>query len=157
MRDAPFRHLVPSAGLHALRFAAAILLTAGSLGAQSQTGTISGRVTGETNAPLVGAQVRIVGTGLGTLTGDNGRYTLVNVPVAQYRLRAQMIGHRPVERPVTVTANQAATQDFTLKRQVLELDAVVVTGTAGAARQREVGNSISQIDLSKVQEPPTST
>src|SRR5437867_148145 len=114
--------------------------SAGALGAQSQTGTISGRVIGEVNEPLVGAQVRVVGTGLGTLTGENGRYSIVNVPAASYRLRAQMIGHRPVEVGVTVTAGRTTTYDFTLKSQVLALDALVVTGTAGAARQREVGN-----------------
>src|SRR5690606_21392604 len=33
------------------------------------------------------------------------------------------------------------------------LDEVVVTGTAGQARRREIGNSISQINLSEVNEP----
>ena len=156
MRDAPFWHLVHRNGFHAVCVAAAILVSAASVGAQTQTGTIGGRVTGESGEPLMGAQVRIVGTALGTMTGENGRYTLVNVPVAQYRLRGQMIGHRPVERTVTVATGQTTVQDFVLKRQVLELDAVIVTGTAGAARQREVGNSVSQIDMTKVQEPPTS-
>jgi TonB-linked SusC/RagA family outer membrane protein len=111
-------------------------------------------VSGEGGEPLVGAQVHLQGTGLGTLTGPNGRYTIVNVPAAQYRLRAQMIGHRPVEDAITVTAGQTVTHDFTLKTQALALDAMVVTGTASAARNREVGNSISQIDVAKVQLPP---
>jgi TonB-dependent starch-binding outer membrane protein SusC len=131
----------------------ALALTTAAAGAQ-QTGTISGKITGEDGEPLSSAQVLIVGTGLGTRTGDNGQYTLVNVPVGQHRLRAQMIGRRPIEQPVTVTAGATATRDFALRTQVLGLDAMVVTGTAGAARQREVGNSISQIDLSKVKEPP---
>ncbi len=134
--------------------ALALLASAGDLAAQTPTATIGGRVTGENGQPIAGAQVRLVGTGLGTLTADNGRYTIVNVPVAQYRIRAQMLGHRPVERPLTLGAGQTATEDFALRKQVLELDALVVTGTAGAARQREVGNAVSQIDMSKVQEPP---
>ena len=100
------------------------------------------------------AQVLVVGTGLGTRTGSNGQYTIVNVPAASYRVRVQMIGHRPVDQSVTVTAGSSVTQDFVLKAQALALDAMVVTGTAGAARNREVGNSISQIDMSKVQMPP---
>jgi TonB-dependent starch-binding outer membrane protein SusC len=131
---------------------AGLALAAGSLGAQ-QTGTISGRVTGEANEPLVGAQVHLTGTTLGTLTGNTGRYTIVNVPAAQYRVRAQMIGHRPIEVAVTVAAGQTVTQDFTLKTQALALDAMVVTGTAGAARNREVGNSISAIDVAKLELP----
>src|SRR6185503_9369397 len=80
--------------------------------------------------------------------------TIVNVPVASYRIRAQMIGHRPVENPVTVTAGGTATQDFVLRTQVIALDEVVVTGTAGAARQREVGNAVAQVDVNKIQEAP---
>src|SRR5690606_4990073 len=35
----------------------------------------------------------------------------------------------------------------------LSLDAVVVTGTAGQARRREVGNTITQVQMSEVVEP----
>src|SRR5262249_8906734 len=86
--------------------------------------------------------------------GEGGRYTIVNVPAAEYRIRAQMIGHRLVEVPVRLDAGQTLTQDFTLKRQGREVDALVLTGTAGAARQRGIGNSLSQIDMAKVAEPP---
>ena len=131
----------------------AMLFAAASAHAQA-TATITGRVIAESGQPLGAAQVRLVNTTLGGLTADNGRYTLGNLPVGQYRVRAQMLGHRPVEVSVTLVAGQTVTQDFTLRKQVLELDAVVVTGTAGAARQREVGNAVAQIDMSKVQEPP---
>src|SRR5947199_5529004 len=68
--------------------------------AQGQTGTVSGTVINEGGQPVPGAQVALVGTGLGTLTNNAGKYTMVNVPAAQYRIRAQMIGHRPVEDAV---------------------------------------------------------
>ena len=55
-----------------------------------------------------------------------------------------------------MTAGAVVTQDFSMRKQALALDAIVVTGTAGAARQREVGNSIAQIDMSKVNEVPAS-
>ena len=145
MSAAAFRHFV----------AASLVVLAGvrTAAAQTQTGTVSGTVTGEIGQPLAGAQVALVGTGLGTLTNPNGKYTIVNVPAAQYRVRAQMIGHRPVENPVTVTGGGTVTQDFVLRRQVIALDEVVVTGTAGAARQREVGNAVGQIDVAKLDEP----
>lgn len=133
----------------------ALTLCAGALGGQA-AGTVAGRVTGESGQPLPNAQVLLVGTGLGTRTADNGQYSIVNVPPGLYRVRAQLIGHRPTEQAVSVVAGQTATRDFSLKLQVLGLDALVVTGTAGAARQREVGNSISQINMAKVAEAPAS-
>jgi TonB-linked SusC/RagA family outer membrane protein len=140
-----FAHHIPPTA-----FALAFLAVA-PVGAQ--TGTISGRVATEAGTPVDGAQVYLVGTAIGTRTAANGRYTIVNVPPAQYRVRAQMIGFRPVEQPVTVAAGQTATLDYTLKQQAVSLDALVVTGTAGTARNREVGNSIAQIDLAAVQPP----
>jgi len=140
-----FAHRIPPTAF-ALAF-----LAAAPVGAQ--TGTIGGRVTSEAGTPIEGAQVYLIGTAIGTRTATNGRYTIVNVPPAQYRVRAQMIGFRPEDRAVTVAAGQTTTLDYTMKQQAIALDALVVTGTAGAARAREVGNSVSQIDLTTVQPP----
>ena len=143
---------------HAIAAIAALSLLCASgvhpAAAQSRTGTITGTVTGEVGQPLSGAQVGLVGTGLGTASNASGKYTIVNVPAGQYRIRAQMIGHRPAEDSVNVSAGAMTTQDFALKKQVVALDEVVVTGTAGAARQREVGNAVSQINVASIDEAP---
>ena len=133
----------------------AMLMGASALTAQSSTGTVSGRVANEAGQPLLGAQVQLVGSGLGTRTGEGGRYTVVNVPAGQYRLRTQMLGHRPVEHTITVTAGATVTQDVAMKAEALGLDAIVTTGTAGQSRQREVGNSISQINMSTLDQAAT--
>ena len=141
MRTAKLQHARPVSGRPWLRAVVAFVAltafaaSAGSLTAQTPTGTVSGRVTADNGQPLAGAQVSLRGTGLGTRTGDNGRYTIVNVPVGQYRLRAQMLGHRPVEDSVTVVAGQTVTRDVSMRVEALGLDALVITGTPGAARQ----------------------
>src|ERR1044071_4381604 len=112
MCDAPFQQFAVFAGARSFSVGVALALSLTRL--HAQTGTISGRVTGDLDQPIAGAQVRLVGTGLGTQTGENGRYSIVNVPAAQYRIRAQMIGHRPVELSVAVAAGQTPPQDFTL-------------------------------------------
>jgi len=45
-----------------------------------------------------------------------------------------------------VVAGQAVVQDFTLVEQAMSLDELVVTGTAGNARQREIGSAVSRLD-----------
>ena len=131
-----------------------IALGAGALPAQQNTGIITGQVVGEGVQPLPGVQIYLVGTGLGTLTGIGGRYVIPNVPAGSYRVRAERIGNRTIEQSVTVTAGQTATLNFEMRIEALGLDQIVVTGTAGAARRREVGNSIAQISTSKIQQPP---
>jgi TonB-dependent SusC/RagA subfamily outer membrane receptor len=79
----------------------------------------------------------------------------VNVPAGRHTLRVELIGYRGVRQQVTVVEGQATTVDVQLTEEAIALDEVVVTGTAGQARRREVGNSIAQVKLDQVAEPGT--
>ena len=61
---------------HLLSAITALALTATVAFAQSGT-TITGRVTSDVGAPLVGASVFIAGTNIGATAGDDGSYTFV--------------------------------------------------------------------------------
>lgn len=125
--------------------------------AAQQNGTISGLVTTRTEAPITAAQVFITDTNQGTLTNESGRYLIPNVAPGTYTLRVERIGYAAEEQSVTVQPGQVTTVNFSLAQQALALDELVVTGTAGAARRREIGNSIAQIDIANVAAPPVST
>ena len=137
--------------------AAALVLTSLAFGAvevQAQNGTIRGTVTdATTSAGMASAQVYLVDTGLGTLTAQNGRFIVLNVPAGTYTLRVERLGFGTAEASVTVSAGATVTQDFEMNPEALGLDEIVVTGTAGAKRRREVGNTIAQIDVGDVNEP----
>src|SRR5437867_3620147 len=121
----------------------------------AQTGSVEGTVTATaTNEPVVGAEVTIAGTNIGVRTGPDGRFTLGNVAAGLRELRILAIGYRLATLRVTITADQVTRTNVQLTPSVLQLDAVVVTGTAGLARVREVGNSIAQVNLSQVKDPP---
>ncbi len=118
--------------------------------AAAQDGTITGVVTDAASArPMGSVQVYLVGTGLGTLSRDNGRYAVLNVPPGDYTVRAERIGYTTVDAQVTVGAGATVAQDFAISAQALGLDEIVVTGTAGAARRREIGSTISQLDVQR--------
>jgi TonB-dependent starch-binding outer membrane protein SusC len=122
-----------------------------------QTGTVSGRVTESgSNAPMIAAQVSLVNTSLGSLTGQDGRYTIMNVPVGTYSVRVERLGFGTQTQQVTVPSGGSVVADFVLETEALGLDEIVVTGTAGAARRREVGNSITQVRAADIPEPPIS-
>lgn len=124
--------------------AAALICGSASVAAAQSVGTISGRVTAEGNKqPVSYAQVFIVGTQIGVQTGSDGTFRLLNVPTGTYQLRVILIGMKPVTRSVTVGEAANATVDVAMAKAALELDEIIVTGTPGGARQREVGNSIS--------------
>src|SRR5688572_9781640 len=121
---------------------AAFLLGAPSLAAQQVTGRITEAQSGQ---PVAAVQVFIAGSGIGALSQANGRYLLLNVPPGTHVLTAERIGYGSVTRQITVTAGQTVVQDFTMSEAALDLDEIVVTGTAGGGRQREVGAAVSRV------------
>lgn len=122
----------------------------------AQTGQISGRVAdAQRGGPVSDVQVYIPDTNLGTLTRTDGRYLLVNVPVGTHEVVAERIGRATQSQTVTVGAGETVTLDFRLESEALGLDEIVVTGTAGASRRREIGNTIAQINVEDVPGRPT--
>src|SRR6266542_4788652 len=123
----------------------------------AQTGTIECKVTSVTTGePIVGAEVSLVGITIGTRTGPGGTFTLLNVPVGPRELRVLAIGYKVATAHLVVLPDQSTTTTLQLSLSALQLDAIIVTGTPGQARVREVGNSIAQVNLSQVKDPPAS-
>ena len=121
-----------------------------------QQGIIRGTVTNAASGlPVANAQVQVVGTTLGALSGPNGSFTIAAVPAGSHVVRLRMLGYQSSEKPATVTAGGTVTVDFALTTSAVSLDEVVVTGTGGSARKREVGNSIGQVKVSDLPEVPT--
>ena len=120
-------------------------------------GTISGQViAAQSQAPLVGVQVSIPGSGLGTLTNQEGRYTLLNVPAGEHTVQADFLGYAGASETVTVASGETVQLDFSLTRQAMDLDEIIVTGTAGDARRREVGNTVEQMNFADFDAPSMS-
>ena len=135
--------------------ATAFTLIAGPLAAQTGTGRIRGKVTNAANGQPIPGQIGIVGQGLGATTGADGSYLISGVPAGTFTLRARALGFTQIDRQVTMTAGGTVTIDFALNVAPASLNEVVVTGTAGSARKREVGNSIGSVKASDLPEVPT--
>jgi TonB-dependent SusC/RagA subfamily outer membrane receptor len=131
-----------------------LCLSAAGLSAQ-ETGAIRGTaMDAETQEPLRGAQVQVVGTRVGGITNASGAFLLLNVPAGDRTVRITSIGYRTVEEAVTVTAGATATVEISLAPAAIGLDEIVVTGTAGQARRREIGNSVVQINAEEIEMQP---
>ena len=115
-----------------------------------QTGTISGRVVDDQGAAVAGAQVFINAT-LATQTQSNGQYVLARVPSGAQTVHARMLGFRPEAASVSVTANQTTTQDFTLRRDPLQLEALVVTGTQSPRMNLDASVAVTTLTATEVQ------
>ena len=126
-------------------------------GAYAQQGTIEGTVTdAESGQPLPGVNVVIGELNTGASTNANGQYTIEDVPTGTYEVTAQFVGYQSQTQDVEVSAGQTVTVDFALSGETVGLDEVVVTGAAGQAQRREVGNTVSSISVGELEGNPTS-
>jgi TonB-linked SusC/RagA family outer membrane protein len=111
------------------------------------TGRIAGTVTDSaTGRPLEGAQVRVNGTSVGTLTNPQGRFALPSVPARTVTLTVRRIGYAERTRAgVVVTGGGTTTVDVALAGMTQTLNEVVVTGTPGGAQKRTIGTAVSTV------------
>jgi iron complex outermembrane receptor protein len=97
------------------------------------TGTVTGRVTGESGEPLVGVGVSAAGTTAGALTRADGSYRITLRP-GRYELRARLIGFGLARDTVAVAAGATVTRNFRLARAASALETVAVVGTRSQPR-----------------------
>ena len=130
--------------------AAATVLSPAPLSAQapaaSQTGRIAGRVTDVEGRPVSGAQVQVVGTRFGALTGDDGRYRVAGVPAGTYALRVTRIGQRAREvAEVAVRGGAETDADIRMEGTPVALSGVVVSASRRAEKITDAPATITSI------------
>ncbi|MGH7476393.1 MAG: SusC/RagA family TonB-linked outer membrane protein [Longimicrobiales bacterium] len=137
-----------------LAAAATSALLAAAAQAQ-ESGRITGRVVdAANNRPLAGVQVFIPPTGIGGLSDESGRFLLLQVPPGPQTVTAQIIGYRQAEQQVTVTSGEVVSIELRLTQTAIDLDEIVVTGAGVATAKRKLGNTISTIDASDLENAP---
>ncbi len=113
---------------------------------------ISGSVLEKgTGKPVSGARVSIAGAAADTTLAD-GSFR-VTVSAREATVRVTKLGFAPATRRVTLQGRASVSETFELEKRVLGLDAVVVTGTAGATQVREVGHTVAEIRPANLPEP----
>ncbi len=101
-------------------------------------GTVTGMVTraGE-GSPLPSVSVTVQSTGLSTITGPDGRYTLRRVPEGAQTIVFRWLGYKPMEIGTTVEADRTATVYAAMEPVPVALTEMVVS-TASRAPERIV-------------------
>ena len=64
--------------------------------------SVMGTVYDSNSRPLEGANVVLVGTGLGDIANEAGAYSMISVPAGSYELTASFIGYSPITKTIVV-------------------------------------------------------
>ena len=130
--------------------AGAILCAAASLSplsAQQPTGTITGQVIDSaTRQPIAGVNVVVEGTRLGTVTRDDGTFTIGGVPAGTHTVRARRIGYGSVPIIVNVSDGSTVSVAFALEKRAAVLDQVVVVGYT-TQKKSSITGSVTAVDM----------
>lgn len=118
---------------------------------QQAGSSISGTITDEAGLAVVGANVFIKGTTLGTTTDMDGKFTLV-LPSNDATLVVSYLGY--VEQQIPVKNKK--TLSVILKEDALNLDEVVVVGY-GTQRKGNIATSVTTIKAESLQNRPVQT
>ena len=135
-------------------------LGAGASLAQAPSVTYSGRVMAADGQPLAGASVGITELEIGSITNEQGQYSFsARADRSNGRtitIVARHIGYKPGRYTIRVSGN-AVQHDFSLERDILQLNEVVVTGTSAATEKTKTPFSVAVVDNQQIKEVPAAS
>lgn len=118
------------------------------VGQQKNKQELRGRVVDAKNGDvIIGAQIVLKGTTIGTTTDVDGNYSLA-YPGGRHTVEASYLGYKSKE--VTVSSGQIL--DFTLEEDAIELEEAVVVGY-GSQRKVSVIGAITTVDVDELKMP----
>ena len=128
------------------------LVTAGTTG--KLVGIVLDKVSKE---PLIGANVMIAGTGLGTSTDAEGRYFILQIPPKTYSVKFSMIGYKDVNvKNVKIQVDLTTTLNAEMEEGVIGMEPVEVTAQRPMvqpdATYSQVNITSDEIDMLPVEE-----
>jgi TonB-dependent receptor len=122
--------------------------------------TLRGAVTDSvTNEPLLGANIYLKGTALGSVADREGRYNISGVPAGKFMLRISYVGYKAKELGIDVTEGAVMSLSFRLTPDIIRAEEVLVTaqarGQIAAINQQISSNTIiNVVSEEKIQELP---
>ena len=133
---------------------AALAVTASAATAQTITGRISGTIADTSGGVLPGVAITVLEEGTGftqtTVTDERGAYVLVNLPLGNYKVTAELQGFKPMARTgYVLQADGRITADF--KMEVGQLTETVLV-TANSETVNTVSGEVARtVDQAQVQ------
>ena len=121
----------------------------------AQSFTVSGTVLNEKGQPLIGANVFIDGTALGSATDIEGNYQIKKIPSGKkYTITAMFIGHRTMTKEIIDPDKALIKIDFELVMSLVDLDEVVVAASFSERKKRAQASPVTIISQDELRKMP---
>ena len=122
------------------------------------TGKIAGVITDKaTGDPLVGANIVIVGTSLGSVADISGEYSILQVPPNTYSIQVSSIGYgKVVINNVVVNIDQTSRINVALDIQSIQLGTTVIMAERKSVKP-DVSSGVVDVSVKDISILPVST
>ena len=121
----------------------------------SDFGKLRGQVlTKDTNMPLMGVNVVLIGTNKGSFTYDNGYYTILGIPSGEYDIRFEYIGYSPkIIQTINIQSNLSTTINVKLVQTVIAGEEIIVSGKRSIIQVDETASK-TYLDADEINKLP---
>jgi iron complex outermembrane receptor protein len=119
---------------------------------ESSFGSIKGIIVNSNNKPAVSVTVRVTGTKKATLTNNEGAFTIDKVSPGNYSLEISSVGFQPMDKEVSVTANNTTDVSIQLSDAQTQLSEVIISAGRTKETIDEVPSSVSIVGLKTLQQ-----
>ena len=142
--------------------ALALIAGASSLAAQDAAGSVAGRVTDTTSTPVSSAMLKVINGRAGAISGDDGRYRIVDLSPGTYAVVVRRQGFVTDTFSVSIAAGTTVEHDVELRSIPVSLSEVVVTASprlnetrsAALEKQRKADNIVSVMSGDEIRALP---
>lgn len=119
------------------------------------TGKISGKITDAvTNEPLIGVNIVILGTSLGSATDIDGNYVILNIPPGIYQVKISSIGYKSLlVSEVKIVADRTTVLTYSLEPTSIEVGEVVISAKTPLV-QKDLTSSVSVLTREEIEDLP---
>ncbi len=121
----------------------------------AQTGNIKGKIYDSDNLPLIGVNIVVKGTTLGTVSDIDGNFVINNVQSGTVELVASFIGYLLETKTVELASGQTAEISFLLIEDIAELSEVVVIGY-GVQKKSDLTSAVASVSAEDLQDSKAS-
>jgi hypothetical protein len=116
----------------------------------SAQGILKGKITDSQNLSLPGASIVLKGTNTGSVSNQNGEFSILNVSEGSYELMVTYLGYSPISQTVEISNGETTLVKFKMSETTLEGKEIIVfgdrlKGQARALNQQKNNSNITNI------------
>jgi iron complex outermembrane receptor protein len=116
-------------------------------------GTLRGNLKTSDGKPAEFVNITVKGAGKGAQSDANGQFIIRNISAGEHKVVIQLLGYEPIERSVTIEANQTvAFEPIFLNEDSKALQEVVISGDINKFSKKE-SDYVAKLPVSNMENP----